>query len=105
MCIRDRPLPVAEFTLPRVLQEYDFGPQPVRGFMASPGAAADAVWGQTISGVAGAIGSGMSALGASGNFGGGGGTGGINSGGHSAMDYYSGGGTNEWGTVTETVIG
>jgi len=57
--IKQRPIPVAEYTLPRVLQESDFGPQPVRGFMASPGAAADAVWGQTISSVAGAIGGGL----------------------------------------------
>ena len=59
--IKQRPIPVAEYTLPRVLQESDFGPQPVRGFMASPGAAADAVWGQTITSVAGAIGSGLTA--------------------------------------------
>jgi len=57
--IKQRPIPVAEYTLPRVLQESDFGPQPVRGFMASPGTAADAVWGQTISSVAGAIGGGL----------------------------------------------
>lgn len=104
--IKADPLPVAEFTLPRVLEEYDFGPQPVRGYMASPGAAADAVWGQTISGVAGAIGSGFQSYAANpGMFGGGSSTGGLGSGGHSAMDYYSGGGTNAWGTVTETVIG
>ena len=59
--LKQRPIPVAEYTLPRVLQESDFGPQPIRGFMASPGAAADAVWGQTISSVAGAIGSGVNA--------------------------------------------
>ena len=58
MPIKPRAIPVAEYTLPRILEESDFGPQPVRGFMASPGAAADAVWGQTISSVAGAIGSG-----------------------------------------------
>ena len=58
--LKQRPIPVAEYTLPRVLQESDFGPQPIRGFMASPGAAADAVWGQTISSVAGAVGSGVS---------------------------------------------
>ena len=67
--IKAEPIPEAEFSLPRVLQEYDFGPQPIRGFMASPGAAADAVWGQTISGVAGAIGSGMSSLGSMEGFG------------------------------------
>ena len=49
-------LPVPEFTLPRVLQDYDFGPQPVKGVMASPGAAASAAWGQAISGIASGIG-------------------------------------------------
>ena len=57
--IKNRPIPVAEFTLPRALQEYDFGPQPVMGAMASPGAAADRVWGQTITSIGGAIGSGI----------------------------------------------
>ena len=59
MPLKQQPIPVAEYTLPRVLEESDFGPQPVRGFMASPGAAADMVWGQTISSVAGAVGSGL----------------------------------------------
>ena len=59
--IKQRPIPVAEYTLPRVLVDSDFGPQPVRGFMASPGTAADMVWGQTISSVAGSIGSGLTA--------------------------------------------
>ena len=48
--------PVPEFTLPRVLQDYDFGPQPVKGVMASPGAAASAAWGQAISGMASGVG-------------------------------------------------
>ena len=60
MPLKQQPIPVAEYTLPRVLEESDFGPQPVRGFMASPGAAADMVWGQTISSVAGAVGGGLS---------------------------------------------
>ena len=59
MPLKQRPIPVAEYNLPRVLVESDFGPQPVRGFMASPGAAADMVWGQTITSVAGSIGSAM----------------------------------------------
>ena len=59
MPIKNRPIPVAEFTLPRALQEYDFGPQPVMGAMASPGAAADRVWGQTITSIGGSIGSGL----------------------------------------------
>ena len=54
--IKQRPIPVAEYTLPRVLVDSDFGPQPVRGFMASPGTAASMVWGQTISSIAGAVG-------------------------------------------------
>ena len=60
MPLKQRPIPIAEYNLPRILVESDFGPQPVRGFMASPGAAADAVWGQTITSVAGSIGGAMS---------------------------------------------
>jgi len=59
MPIKPRPLPVAELHLPRVLQEYDFGPQPVMGAMASPGAAASMVWGQTMTSIGGAIGGGL----------------------------------------------
>ena len=57
MPLKQQPIPVAEFTLPRALQEYDFGPQPVMGAMASPSAAANAVWGQTITSIGSAIGS------------------------------------------------
>ena len=57
--LKQHPIPIAEYNLPRVLVESDFGPQPVRGFMASPGAAADMVWGQTITSVAGSIGGAM----------------------------------------------
>ena len=65
MPLKQQPIPVAEYTLPRALQEYDFGPQPVKGAMASPSAAANAVWGQTITSIGGAIGSGtMAAAGA-----------------------------------------
>ena len=49
--------PRAEFILPRALGEFDFGPEPVMGAMASPSAAANRVWGSTISGIAGTIGS------------------------------------------------
>jgi hypothetical protein len=49
--------PRAEFVLPRALGEFDFGPEPVLGAMASPSAAANRVWGSTISGIAGTIGS------------------------------------------------
>ena len=60
MPLKQQPIPIAEYNLPRVLVESDFGPQPVRGFMASPGTAADMVWGQTITSVAGSIGGAMS---------------------------------------------
>ena len=48
--------PRAEFVLPRELQEFDFGPKPVLGAMASPSAAANRVWGSTIAGIAGTVG-------------------------------------------------
>ena len=50
--------PMAEYVYPREWEEdYDFGPRPVLGAVASPSAAASAVWGQTISGIAGTVGS------------------------------------------------
>ena len=49
-------LPEIEFSLPRVLNEFDFGPQPVKGAMASPGAAASAAWGQAMQGMASGLG-------------------------------------------------
>ena len=57
MPLKAQPIPVPELSLPRALQEYDFGPQPVMGAMASPSAAANAVWGNTISSIAGSVGS------------------------------------------------
>ena len=45
--------PVADFALPRALGEYDYGAKPVLGATMSPNAAANQVWGQTISGIAG----------------------------------------------------
>ena len=48
--------PVAEFQMPRQFEEFDFGPRPVMGAMASPSAAANAVWGSTISGIAQTVG-------------------------------------------------
>ena len=49
--------PMAEYVYPREWEEdYDFGPRPVLGAVASPSAAASAVWGQTISGIAGTVG-------------------------------------------------
>ena len=49
--------PRAEFLYPRQLGDYDFGPQPVYGVYHSPSAAAAQVWGNTISGIAGTVGS------------------------------------------------
>jgi len=51
--------PRASYIMPRALAEYDFGPQPVLGAIASPSAAAGQVWGTTIANVAGSIGSGL----------------------------------------------
>ena len=48
--------PRAEFVMPRALGEFDFGPEPVLGAMASPSAAAKRVWGSTISSIAGSLG-------------------------------------------------
>ena len=48
--------PRADFQMPRALGEYDFGPDPVRGAYTSPNAAANRVWGSTISSVAGNVG-------------------------------------------------
>ena len=55
--------PRAEFVMPRALGEFDFGPAPVLGAMASPSAAAAQVWGSTISGIAGSVGSGLIGMG------------------------------------------
>lgn len=67
--LKAAPIPIPEYTLPRVLSSYDFGPQPVKGAMASPGAAASAAWGSAITSIAGSVGdfaSGWSHDGASG---------------------------------------
>lgn len=56
MPIEPLPTPQATFMYPRVYGDYDFGPRPVLGAMASPGAAASGVWGSTISSIAGSIG-------------------------------------------------
>jgi len=52
--------PRAEFVMPRALGEFDFGPKPVLGAMASPSAAANRVWGNTITSIAGSVGSTLS---------------------------------------------
>ena len=50
------PTPQATFLYPRVFEDYDFGPEPVRGAMVSPSAASAQVWGTTISSIAGTVG-------------------------------------------------
>ena len=49
--------PQATFLYPRVFEDYDFGPEPIRGAMVSPSAASAQVWGSTISSIAGTVGS------------------------------------------------
>ena len=49
--------PVAEWLMPRELIEADFGPRPIKGAMASASAASNRVWGSTITGIAGSVGS------------------------------------------------
>ena len=51
------PTPQATFLYPRVFEDYDFGPQPIKGAMVSPSAASAQVWGTTISSIAGTVGS------------------------------------------------
>ena len=48
--------PMADYVYPREIGEYDYGPKPVLGAMYSPSAAANKVWGSTISSIAGAAG-------------------------------------------------
>ena len=50
------PTPQATFLYPRVFEDYDFGPEPIRGAMVSPSAASAQVWGSTISSIAGTVG-------------------------------------------------
>ena len=50
------PTPQATFLYPRVFEDYDFGPEPIRGAMVSPLAASAQVWGTTISSIAGTVG-------------------------------------------------
>ncbi len=58
MPIKPIATPTADYILPRALGEYDYGAMPVLGATMSPNAAANQVWGQTISGIAGqAVGS------------------------------------------------
>ena len=48
--------PMAEYLYPREIEDFDFGPEPVKGAIYSASAAVNQVWGQTISSVAGSIG-------------------------------------------------
>ena len=50
------PTPQATFLYPRVFEDYDFGPEPIKGAMVSPSAASAQVWGSTISSIAGTVG-------------------------------------------------
>ena len=50
------PTPQATFLYPRVFEDYDFGPEPIKGAMVSPSAASAQVWGTTISSIAGTVG-------------------------------------------------
>ncbi len=49
--------PRSTFEYPRAIGEYDFGPKPIYGVYHSPSAAANQVWGNTISGIASTVGS------------------------------------------------
>ncbi len=86
MPVKPIPQPIPEYSLPRILSEYDFGPLPIKGFSPDPNAASQAVWGQTLSNIGSAIGQGAVGIaaglspGATGGTGGGtGGTGGTGS--------------------------
>jgi len=52
MPVQPLPTPQATFLYPRVFEDYDFGPEPIRGAMTSPSAASAQVWGTTIAGLA-----------------------------------------------------
>ena len=45
--------PVATFMYPRVYQDYDFGPEPIKGAQISPSSAAAQVWGSSLTSLAG----------------------------------------------------
>ena len=49
------PTPQATFLYPRVFEDYDFGPEPIKE-LVSPSAASAQVWGTTISSIAGTVG-------------------------------------------------
>ena len=49
MPVQPLPTPMSTFMYPRVYEDYDFGPEPVRGAMISPSSASAQVWGSSIS--------------------------------------------------------
>ena len=51
--VQPLPTPQAQYQYPRVFEDYDFGPQPIRGAMASPSTAATRVWGTSLMSLAG----------------------------------------------------
>ena len=53
MPVQPLPTPMSQFMYPRVYEDYDFGPEPVKGAMISPNSAAAQVWGSSISSLAG----------------------------------------------------
>ena len=53
MPVQPLPTPMSTFMYPRVYEDYDFGPEPVRGAMISPSSASAQVWGSSISSLAG----------------------------------------------------
>ena len=53
MPVQPLPTPMSQFMYPRVYEDYDFGPEPVRGAMISPNSAAAQVWGSSITSLAG----------------------------------------------------
>ena len=53
MPVQPLPTPQSTFMYPRVYQDYDFGPEPVKGAIISPSNASAAVWGSSISSLAG----------------------------------------------------
>ena len=80
----------------RALEDFDYGMAPIKGVAQTQVPS----WGSVLANAAGAglsayatYSTGKSSFNAP------------SSGGHSAMDYYSGGGSNPWGSMTETVIG
>ena len=53
--------PMSDYLYPREIGEYDYGPEPVLGAIASPSAAANKAWGAAIPSIASGIGTGLGA--------------------------------------------